>query len=81
MSGLVDRWTSELAKLREKGPTTLSNGSSPGNGESSQVGPVKEANLFSAGKLSSFVKEMRVNSLTLPYSEAAVSMLVECFSP
>ncbi|TXG64455.1 hypothetical protein EZV62_011449 [Acer yangbiense] len=81
MSGIVDTWTNEVAKLREKGRTI---GSSPGDDQSSQVGlggPAKEGNLLS-GKLSSLIQEMKdksVKVVSLPYSEASVSMLIDCF--
>lgn len=80
MSGLVDMWTSELAKLREKGQTIWpSSGSSPTNLESSKEG---ESRTGSLGKsLPTFIRGMRVSAIVLPYSEASISMLVECFSP
>ncbi|KAK3195609.1 hypothetical protein Dsin_026919 [Dipteronia sinensis] len=84
MSGIVDTWTNEVAKLREKGEKGQTIGSSPGSDQSRQVGGItKEGNVLS-GKLSSLIQEMKDKSpvlLFLPYSEASVSMLVDCFSP
>ena len=81
MSGIVDTWTNEEAKLREKGRTI---GLSPDGDQSRQVdGITKESNLLS-GKLSSLIQKMKDKSLKLvflPHSEASVSMLVDCFSP
>ncbi|KAK1559882.1 hypothetical protein Q3G72_019462 [Acer saccharum] len=81
MSGIVDTWTNEVAKLREKGRTI---GSSPGGDQSRQDdGITKEGNILS-GKLSSLIQDMKDKSLKvvlLPHSEASVSMLVDCFSP
>ncbi|KAL3597285.1 hypothetical protein D5086_008922 [Populus alba] len=45
MSGLVDIWTGELAKLREKGQAVWSSGSSPTNVGSSKVVPGEEGSL------------------------------------
>ncbi|KAK2665219.1 hypothetical protein Ddye_003793 [Dipteronia dyeriana] len=82
MSGIIDTWTGEVAKLREKGRTS---GSNPDGDQSRQVGGItKEGNLLS-GKLSSliqeYVKDKSLKVVLLPYSEASVSMLVDCFSP
>ncbi|OAY25461.1 hypothetical protein MANES_17G096800v8 [Manihot esculenta] len=79
MSGLVDIWTAELAKLREKGQTLWSGNSSPtATSESSKLARSEGATL--AESLATFVRGMRVKSPGLPYSEAALSMLVDCFS-
>ncbi|KAL9414965.1 hypothetical protein AB3S75_043271 [Citrus x aurantiifolia] len=79
MSALVDIWTSELAKLREKGLTIWGTSSST---SSSQAVEAKEHsnNFPDAGKVSAFIREMRPRLLVLPYSEASVSMLIDFFS-
>ena len=79
MSGLVDKWTSEMAKLREKGQTMFSNGSSLTNAESSQRVQAKEKEENSTGLVPAFSRFMRVNSPVVLYSEASVSIL-ECLS-
>ncbi|ESR36420.1 hypothetical protein CICLE_v10029719mg [Citrus x clementina] len=78
MSALVDIWTSELAKLREKGLTIWGTSSS----SSSQAVEAKEHsnNFPNAGEVSAFIREMKSRSLVLPYSEASVSMLIDFFS-
>ena len=82
MSALVDIWTSELAKLREKGLTIWGTSSSSSSSSSSQAVEAKEHsnNFPNAGKVSAFIREMRSRSLVLPYSEASVSMLIDFFS-
>ncbi|KAK7821366.1 hypothetical protein CFP56_037780 [Quercus suber] len=79
MSGLVDKWTSEMAKLREKGQTMFSNGSSLTNAESSQRVQTKEKEEGSTGLVPAFCRFMRVNLPVMLYSEASVSIL-ECSS-
>nr|POF24602.1 hypothetical protein CFP56_77968 [Quercus suber] len=79
MSGLVDKWTSEMAKLREKGQTMFSNGSSLTNAESSQRVQTKEKEESSTGLVPAFSRFMRVNLPVMLYSEASVSIL-ECSS-
>ena len=79
MSGLVDMWTSMMSKLREKGQTMFSNGSSLTNAESSQRIQAKEKEESSAGLVPAFSRFMRVNSPVVLYSEASVSIL-ECLS-
>ncbi|KAJ6985433.1 hypothetical protein NC653_023400 [Populus alba x Populus x berolinensis] len=71
MSGLVDIWTSKVAKLREKGRTIWSSGLSPTNIEGSS----RVANSSPA-----LIRGMRVGSPALVYSEASLSMLMDCFS-
>lgn len=80
MSALVDIWTSELAKMREKGQTNFSNGSSPANAASSQkIQPIEGGS--STGLVQAFSQFMRANSPVSPrYSEASVSMVVEYLS-
>ena len=75
MFGLVDMWTSETAKLREKGQTMFSNGSSLTNAESRQSVQAKQES--SIGLVPAFSRFMRVNSPVVLYSEVSVSML-EC---
>ncbi|KAK1269133.1 hypothetical protein QJS04_geneDACA006570 [Acorus gramineus] len=78
MSSLVDMWTSQVAKLREKGRTMLSGGSGSGGSDpGSEPGTPREAPLGMAG----LNQAMRAEPKAPPYSETAVSMLVECFSP
>ncbi|KAL4327078.1 hypothetical protein HN51_034261 [Arachis hypogaea] len=75
MSGLVDRWTSELAKLQQKGDTendTKSNNSS----HQQQVFQEKENK-----SSSDHGKFIHVNKPRFMFSEASLSMFVECFSP
>ena len=79
MSGLVDMWTSMMSKLRAKGQTMFSNGSSLTNAESSQRIQAKEKEESSAGLVPAFSRFMRVNSPVVLYSEASVSIL-ECLS-
>uniref|UniRef100_A0A7N2MYT5 Uncharacterized protein n=1 Tax=Quercus lobata TaxID=97700 RepID=A0A7N2MYT5_QUELO len=81
MSGLVDMWTSMMSKLREKGQTMFSNGSSLTNAESSQriQAKEKEKEESSTGLVPAFSRFMRVNSPVVLYSEASVSIL-ECLS-
>ena len=79
MSGLVDMWTREMAKLREKGRTMFSNGSSLTNAESSQRVQAEDKEESSTGLFPAFSRFMRVSSPVVSYSEASVSML-ECLS-
>ncbi|KAI3753218.1 hypothetical protein L2E82_25264 [Cichorium intybus] len=76
LSGLIDMWTSEVKKMRnDKGHT---NGSNPCEPDSPKTNQVIQHWAWSEALLK------RVNSppLAFPvYSEASVSMLVECFSP
>ena len=77
MSGLVDIWTGELAKLREKGQAVWSSGSSPTNVESSKG---EEGSLRLVKPLPASIRGMRVKSPALTYSEASLSMLVDCLN-
>ncbi|KAF5448743.1 hypothetical protein F2P56_029248, partial [Juglans regia] len=77
MSALVDIWTSELAKLREKASQAISN---PANTEPSpkvQLQPMKESSTWLSQAFSRF---NRVNSSVVLYSEASVSMIVDYLS-
>ncbi|KAI8027961.1 hypothetical protein LOK49_LG02G03559 [Camellia lanceoleosa] len=77
MPGLVDKWTSELAKLRNKKDRTIFEaGSSPTTPESSQMVQAQEK---SATNFASVMPKLNLPLFTC--SEASVSMLVECFSP
>ena len=71
-------WTSEMAKLREKGQTIFSNGTSPTNAESNQRVQPKEGS--STGLVTAFSRFMPINSPVVLCSEASLSMLVDCFS-
>ena len=80
MSAVVDIWTRELAKLREKGQSIYSDGSSPrknNNAESSQKVQAKEEG--STGLVQAFSRFKRANSPKLIYSDASISMLVDSF--
>lgn len=72
MSGLVDMWTSMMAKLREKGQTMFSNGSSLMNAESSQRVQAKQES--STGLVPAFSRFMRVNSPVVLYSEVSLKL-------
>ncbi|KAJ4845106.1 hypothetical protein Tsubulata_030336 [Turnera subulata] len=80
MSGLVDMWTSELTKLRSK--SEASGSSSDSTSTTTKVVQAEEVSAGSWTKsLPTFVRSMRMNPPPLRYSEASLSMLVECFSP
>ncbi|PON56974.1 hypothetical protein PanWU01x14_177040 [Parasponia andersonii] len=83
MSGLVDMWTTEMAKLKEKGQTLFSKGSGPSNAGSFDVVKEKEGSSVSAsnGLSSAFSRVMGANSALALCSEASISMIVECSSP
>ncbi|KAK9291933.1 hypothetical protein L1049_019885 [Liquidambar formosana] len=81
MSGIVDMWTSEVARLREKGRTIFSSGSSPSTLESSQQQVVRAEKESLTRSFPGLTRLTGVNSPVLLYSEASVNMLVECFSP
>ncbi|EOX97202.1 hypothetical protein QQP08_007238 [Theobroma cacao] len=76
MSGLVDKWRTELAKLREKGQTLFSSGSSPAAASGVESGQVvqQQQERSSNGLMQVFVTRVMC-------SEGSVSMLVHCFSP
>ncbi|MBA0829181.1 hypothetical protein Goarm_013801 [Gossypium armourianum] len=80
MSALVDIWSDEFAKLREKGQTLFSTGSTHTTAESGQVvRSLKKGSTESAGAFVSRVT--RVKSPVVLCSEGSISVLVECFSP
>lgn len=76
MSAIVLMWATDLAKLREKDQTIWS--SSTTTSESGKLARSEGVSLTES--LATFVQGMRVKSSGLPYSEAALSMLVDCFS-
>ncbi|KDP46189.1 hypothetical protein JCGZ_10029 [Jatropha curcas] len=78
MSALVDIWTAEHAKLRQKGQTIWSTGSTPTNPESSHVVRTEEGSMVKS--LATFVRGIRLKSSGLAYSEASISTIVDCFS-
>ncbi|GKV24363.1 hypothetical protein SLEP1_g33983 [Rubroshorea leprosula] len=76
MSGIIDMWTSELAKLQEKGQTRLfPSGSNRARVESTQVAGPQERN--SSRLAPAFVDRFMQPKL----SEGSVSMIVQWFSP
>ncbi|GFS39987.1 hypothetical protein Acr_00g0065990 [Actinidia rufa] len=77
MSGLVDVWTSEVAKMRNETRTASPSGSSPATPESTQVVQAQENG--STTLITSVLTKL--NSRLSKHSEASLSMLVECFSP
>ncbi|MBA0766537.1 hypothetical protein Gotri_015569, partial [Gossypium trilobum] len=56
MSGVVDKWRRELTKLREKGQSIFSTGSSPASVESDQV--VQSQERSSNGLIQGFVTQV-----------------------
>ncbi|MBA0683153.1 hypothetical protein Goari_024827 [Gossypium aridum] len=73
MSALVDIWSDELAKLREKGQTLFSTGSTPTTAESGQVfRSLKKGSTESAGAFVSRVT--RVKSPVVLCSEACQTL-------
>ncbi|KAK9164038.1 hypothetical protein Syun_004940 [Stephania yunnanensis] len=81
MSGLVDMWTSEWAKLREKGNASSSGTESVGRDE-----VVKEVNgahqrYFHSSGLAKLLKLKSEGDQVSYYSEATIQMIMECFSP
>ncbi|ESW03894.1 hypothetical protein PHAVU_011G050200 [Phaseolus vulgaris] len=77
MSALVDIWTRELSKLKEKDETIHSAASI--QHESAQS--FQEKDLISSGLAELAAKHMQVNKPRLLFSEASLSMLLQCFSP
>ncbi|KAJ6671305.1 hypothetical protein OIU85_015096 [Salix viminalis] len=80
MPGLVDIWMSNLAKLREKGQTIWSSGSSPNIGESNEVVQGEEGSLRLAKSWAALSRGTRVNSPAVVFSEASLAMLIDCLS-
>ncbi|KAL6531816.1 hypothetical protein OROMI_028179 [Orobanche minor] len=82
MSGIVDIWTSELAKLRNKGRAvfTSENGSSP---PSQVAAPVvaEKSGVSTRWPTDHLAEALQANKLpALQLSDAAVSMLVDSLS-
>ncbi|WOL20677.1 hypothetical protein Cni_G29482 [Canna indica] len=83
MSNLVDMWTAEMAKLREKSRAALA---SP---RSTEMERARELNEFSMAsepeELSlgypALSQAIRMKPPSLRMTDAAVSLLVDCFSP
>ncbi|KAJ8645666.1 hypothetical protein MRB53_007414 [Persea americana] len=76
MSGLVDKWTGELAKQQEKDRALVAGGSSPSVEPSTSVEPEKLP--LSSSSLAFRAKPWPT---VLIYSESTLSMFMECFSP
>ncbi|KAM7482556.1 hypothetical protein LguiB_007139 [Lonicera macranthoides] len=81
MSGIVDKWTSELAKLQNKGRTIFSSGSSPTAQPPEASHVVVHHGAQERSLSSSLGWAQKLNWNLVSYSEASVSMLVECVSP
>ena len=81
MSGVVDIWTTEMAKLKEKGQPLFSKGSGPSNAGSFDGVKKREGSSASKGLSLAFSRVMGANSALALCSEASVSMIVECSSP
>ncbi|GLT43076.1 hypothetical protein SLA2020_170490 [Shorea laevis] len=84
MSGIIDMWTCELAKLREKGQTLFPSGSSHVTVESSQAdegGPQERNSSGSSGGGTFISRVMGLKPPAVKFSEGSVSMLVQWFSP
>lgn len=75
MSGLVDIWTNEMSKLREKEKLQIQSIHSTA---STQHETSQPKNNTSTGILASTVQFFKPRLL---FSEASLSMLVECFNP
>jgi len=72
MSALVDIWTREQSKLREKDAASIQH-------ESAQS--LQKKDHTSSGLAELDAKLMQVNKQRLLFSDASLSMLVQCFSP
>ncbi|CAL9072836.1 unnamed protein product [Musa hybrid cultivar] len=70
MSNLVDTWTAELAKLRDKGRAALSGSSTP-------RAEAERASEPDGRPLSQAIRA-KPRSVRLPCTEVALSMLVDC---
>ncbi|KAG2705543.1 hypothetical protein I3843_05G051600 [Carya illinoinensis] len=78
MSALVDIWTSELAKLREKASQAISNPANTAEPSPKvQLQPMEESSTMFSQAFSRF---NRINSSVVQYSEASVSMIVDYLS-
>ncbi|TKY67501.1 hypothetical protein E2542_SST10395 [Spatholobus suberectus] len=76
MSALVDLWTRDLSKLREKDQTIYSAATQHKSAQAFQ-----EKDKISSGLDVVVGKLMQFNKPRLIFSEASLSMLVECFNP
>ncbi|KAJ1410448.1 hypothetical protein SESBI_21946 [Sesbania bispinosa] len=76
MSGLVDLWTNESSKLREKERTAAAAAST-----STHHQQQKDNTTTSTALASAIAKHMQFYKPRLLLSEASLSMLVECFNP
>ncbi|KAK8530086.1 hypothetical protein V6N13_102964 [Hibiscus sabdariffa] len=75
MSGLLDKWRTELTKLREKGQSIFpSHRLESGQGVQS---PGRRSVQAFVGRL----MPLKSNRVPVPCSEDSISMLVHCFSP
>ncbi|THU71966.1 hypothetical protein C4D60_Mb04t07120 [Musa balbisiana] len=72
MSNLVDTWTAELAKLRDKGRAALSGSSTP-----RAEAEAERASEPDGRPLSQAIRT-KPRSVRLPCTEVAVAMLVDC---
>lgn len=77
MSNLVDTWTAELAKLRDKGRAALSGSSTPRAEAEAEAERASEPD----GRPLSQAIRTKPRSVRLPCTEVAVAMLVDCVSP
>lgn len=82
MSGLIDMWTEKLAKLREKvgHESVFTNEASKPNGSVEASGNGRQMMMISSLGLGGKLKMPTAASFNCNYSEASVSMLVDCFS-
>ncbi|KAI5661023.1 hypothetical protein M9H77_20346 [Catharanthus roseus] len=78
MSGLVDMWTNEVAKLREKGSSAISSGTTSEGSRRRMIGDEIDNERTSLSK-KELVRQIKMPSFHC--SEASVSMLLDCFSP
>ncbi|WOH04676.1 hypothetical protein DCAR_0624087 [Daucus carota subsp. sativus] len=78
MPGVFDSWTNELTKLRAQTQTILSSGSNQADDQSVR----SDKNTLVESKSPTIIQFMRDNlHLKFYYSESALSMMVQCFSP
>lgn len=85
MSGLVDIWTTELAKLKNKGQAIFPSGSAPPSQEAAPVAAAHADEKSSGGGSlwwpTGLAQALQVMKLpALQCSEASLSMLVDSFS-
>ncbi|KAF5178168.1 hypothetical protein FRX31_032239 [Thalictrum thalictroides] len=77
MSALIDIWTTELAKLREKkGETLLPSGSNSNNPAAAAAGMELKSKSSILGRLLPCK-----SGSELVYSEDTISIILECISP